>query len=132
MVQAPITVFVSGWRSDSPLFDNLKRQALLGDVLRNHGYAPEVVLGKYGQELEQSYAVQVWDVGAAQRIAKHAGAIFQQACVGVLDNLTHDFQLVYPDGRTEALGVFNEISERQAETEPACSFWHGLWWAAKA
>ncbi len=130
MVQAPFTVFVSGWRSDSPLFDNLKRQALLGDVLRNHAYNPEVVLGKYGQELEQSYAVQVYSEDAAERIAKHAGAIFQQECVGLLDNQGREFRLVYPNGKHELLGKFEEITEQQAASEPACSFWHGLWWRA--
>lgn len=130
MINAPFTVFVSGWRSDSSLFDNLKRQALLGDVLRNHAYNPEVVLGKYGQELEQSYAVQVYHESEAERISKHVGAVFQQACVGLLDNQEHEFRLVYPSGKYEIIGKFVEITEQVAEHTPSCSFWHGLWWCA--
>lgn len=131
MVNSPFTVFVSAWRQDSELFDNLKRQALLAEVLANHGYGLQPVLGRYGSDNEQAYAVPVHTLLQADNIARHAGAIYGQQCVGLLTTSDGMFELVYPSGKRVLVGNFTEVSEAEAQREPSATFWHGIWWVAK-
>lgn len=133
MINAPFTVFVTAWHRGKPLHQNLQRMALLAQELTAHTYQWELCTGVYEHETEQSFAVQVHDEATAKRIARHVGYLFEQECVGLLDNAGKEFRLVYPSTTRsdDLLGKFKQVTELAAVTSPGASCWRGMWWVAE-
>ncbi|QXG07803.1 hypothetical protein [Erwinia phage Zoomie] len=131
MLTANYVVFGTAWTQSLPLVDNLKRMALLTEMLVNHGYQFELVAGRYKGVDEQSLAIAVHTQEIAKQIARHVGAIFQQECVGLLEVSTLEFSLLYPTRTMETLGKLLPVPEPDAMAAPnGATFWQGQWWVA--
>jgi len=122
---------MTAWLASESLSDNLKRNAVLSNQLFNFGFPVEVVAGKYEHADEQSFAVGVHGRDTVEMLARYAARTLEQECVLVVDNDEHKAELVYSDGKREALGTWRTIPEDEAAISPACSFYRGMWWLAQ-
>ena len=121
-------VFLSAWRQELPLIDNIQRMAVLDQYLRDRCYLPELAYGVFDGEPEQSMVVTVNDMNAAIRLANYVGETFSQTCVLVVANQTNDAHFLYPGGKVQHGGDWQPASTSDVQD---CTFWRGVWWSVE-
>ena len=119
-------VFLSAWRQELPLIDNIQRMAVLDQYLREHYFQPELAYGVFDSEPEQSIMVPVNSTLEAEQLANYVGETFSQVCVLVVSNQTNNAHFLYPGGKVEQAGKWTAACIEDIQD---CTFWRGVWWS---